>query len=233
VNANLFGTEIPDIRYRRMVARLPDAVEVIRREVQRLHIGFIVVDSISWSGCGDLKDSVAAQSYYAAVRQLAVPVLGLAHEPKAATNGSDPGFQSSAFGSVFWSNGARLVWKAEGHKEEGSRLLTVKLTQTKENNTVRAGTHGYALDWRVAGDTDEVVGIKISKADLTQVAQFAKGLPWGQRLVSVLREGKQDRQTIAEVLEENPDRVSQELTRAKKRGLVMQFPDDRWGLAQR
>jgi len=64
----------------------------------------VVIDSVSYACVGEeVEKSVTATKYSMAVNQLEKPVLSIAHVTKADLDPNHP------FGSIFWSNGARVT----------------------------------------------------------------------------------------------------------------------------
>lgn len=65
---------------------------------------YVVVDSVSYACVGEeVEKSVTATKYSMAINQVGKPVLSIAHVTKADLDPNHP------FGSIFWSNGARVT----------------------------------------------------------------------------------------------------------------------------
>jgi hypothetical protein len=81
-----------------------DAQKLLSALIADNGITRIVVDSALYA-CGaiEAETSMAAKMYSAAVAELAVPVTTLAHVTKANPDPPHP------YGSIFWSNGARVT----------------------------------------------------------------------------------------------------------------------------
>lgn len=93
------------------------------RMIKSENIGFSVVDSAMYaSNSADPYSPEAAMSYKRARKRLHdIPTLLLAHVSKQA---------DSIFGSVFWRNEARIVWKLYKSGQQRTRILECK----KANN---------------------------------------------------------------------------------------------------
>lgn len=232
VDANLFATDVPSIHYHRMTAPLVEAAVDLKAEIQEKRIGFVVADSLTYALGSDVNDASAVASFYMAARLLSVPFLGITHVRKDAGN---DGSETTPFGSIYWNNGARIVWEAEALKEEGSSIVRVRLQHRKGNNVRRQMQHGYNLDFRNVGpEDDELVGLTVKSLDLTTVPEFAARLTWKRRLEGSLSHGAKPLAEIADELgEPNTDKLSTALSRAFKAGYVTHLPDGRWGLASR
>jgi hypothetical protein len=113
-----------------------DDVEGIRLEVTRLDVTYLVIDSVGYACVGnDVEKSTTAIKYSAAIAQIGLPALSLAHTPKADVDPQHP------FGSAFWSNGARLTYGMSRPEDPDLRLLTNR----KSNQ--RAVTPPIELSW--------------------------------------------------------------------------------------
>src|SRR6185369_8012181 len=76
----------------------------IRAICEELKIDYVMVDSVTYACIGqEVEKSVTATQYSDAVKQWKRPTLSLAHTTKADADPRHP------FGSVFWSNGARVT----------------------------------------------------------------------------------------------------------------------------
>lgn len=235
-NANLFGCDPPQVRYRRMHTALADAAPDIRREVQARKMGMAVVDSVSYAvGAGiDINEQATASQFYIAAGILKIPVLAVSHIRKGRFESDD---DSTPFGSVYWINGARVVWQLDTVKEEASHVALIRFIQRKANNTMRWHQHGYHLTFQPIGeDNDELAGIKLSRLDLATVPQFAGKLTWRNRIAAALGKGAMTRDDLAEVLEIDPqdkDEIKNlrvNVSREKRANRIIEFPDGRLGL---
>jgi hypothetical protein len=96
----LVGEPMPDLVYRRCLAPLQDEVDVLLHLIAERDIGFVIIDSIGPACGGEPEVAAVALAFFAALRQLGVGALCLAHTIK---NGSS---EERPFGSTFWHNGA-------------------------------------------------------------------------------------------------------------------------------
>lgn len=102
---------------------------------------WLFVDSVGYACLGqEVEKSVTATRYSSAIAQVGCPTLSLAHTTKADSDPNHP------FGSVFWSNGARVTIGVVGRNEQPRKLENKKTNQRGPFATVE-------LDWSwVAGD---------------------------------------------------------------------------------
>lgn len=96
---------------------------------------WLFVDSVGYACLGhEVEKSATAIRYSAAIARIGLPTLSLAHTTKADADPRHP------FGSVFWSNGARVTIGMAGSGHE-PRVLTNKKTNQ------RAPFAPVAIDW--------------------------------------------------------------------------------------
>ena len=116
------------LRYRRCVLPLADDVEQLQQLIFERNTGFVIVDSIAGACGADLNNAETAIRMFAALRQLKVTSLLIAHTTKNASVK-----EATPFGSAFFSNFARSTWEVRKHQEEGSTTLHVGLHHRKSN----------------------------------------------------------------------------------------------------
>lgn len=93
---------------------LPDLVDVLAREMQRFHIGVLVVDSVAFACGGKPEVAESATTFYSALAQLPLSTkLLIAHTDKAEND-------KYPFGSIFWHNGIHgASWFVKATQETG------------------------------------------------------------------------------------------------------------------
>jgi Bifunctional DNA primase/polymerase, N-terminal/Primase C terminal 1 (PriCT-1) len=85
-------------------AAIWDCADEVVALVAQLDVTWVFVDSVAYACLGmEVEKSVTATRYSAAIAKVPVPVVSLAHTTKADADPKHP------FGSVFWSNGARVT----------------------------------------------------------------------------------------------------------------------------
>ena len=233
-DANNFGFDMPRFAYRRMSGSLADAANEIKAQCKAEDIGCLFVDSLFLAAGDDLNESSGARAYFDAVRYIGVPSLAVTHVSKSH---GEEGRKSSAYGSIFWRNGCRLMWEIQKAQQEGSNEMAVKFIQRKQNNVGHIRQHGYSLCFRTSDPGDMVIGVTVQKQRLTDIPEFSKDLPWSTRITDALSHGhlglrdmavQMDLATDADI-----DRLQSALTREKRKGTIINLPDSTWGLASR
>jgi len=236
-NAYDFAADQPVVYYKRMAGSLADSVEQIRQEVARLQIALVVVDSLSLAVGGGvaLEDSATATAFFGAARLLETCLLAISHVSKA-TIANTTNQKASPFGSAFFRNTARLAWYVESLQEEGASESLIRFEHVKSNNGRYQRQHGYRLRFDNIGEAgdEQLVGIRLSPIDLTDVPEFAKKVTWSQRIAAVLRDGAMTTAEVAEALgEEDSSTISKRLSDERRANRIIRLPDSKWGLAAR
>ena len=120
------GIETPrNIFYRFMYQPIASDIERIQRIVLDKDITLVIIDSAAPACGGEPESAEATIKYFSALRSLKVTTLTLAHIPKASSK--DP------FGSVFWKNLPRAVYKITSTQKPGDSVFNVGIAQTKVN----------------------------------------------------------------------------------------------------
>ena len=212
-----FGKGAMPILYRRMTGTLNDSVEQLQRIIQDKDIKLIIVDSLGPAARGNLNDPEPAIKYYAALRQLGITSLTLAHNSKDQLTK-----KRTIFGSVFFTNLARSVWECKAEQETGEDEVVISLKHTKANLSRLHPPLGYRFSF-----TDNT--INITKADLRDTGLSGElPLPW--RINNLLREGSLTMKEIAEMLGKGEDTIKTTLSRMAKKGELVKLPEHKWGL---
>lgn len=139
------GLAIPEIHYRREYASLPEAAPAIRREIARLGVCTVAIDSVGLACGGSPEAADVTLAFFTAVDSLRVPAILVDHITK---NGGQE--QTKAYGSVYKHNRPRLAWRVVSRQDENGRRL-VALTEHKHNDFGEI----RPLTYRMAITTDE------------------------------------------------------------------------------
>jgi len=204
------------ILYQHMTAPLVDAIEQLRQIIAEEGIGLLIIDSLGPAARGNLNDPEPAIKYHAALRQLGITSLTLAH------NSKDPFTKRrTIFGSVFFTNLARSVWECKAEQEPGEDEAIISLKHHKANLSRLQPALGYKFTF-----TDN--SISIAKTDLRDTGLSGE-LPLSVRIKDLLRRGAMTVKGIAEGLDANEGSVKTTLNRLAKKGITTKT-GDRWGL---
>jgi len=212
-----FGKGDMPILYRRMTASIADSIEGLKKIITEKKIGLIIVDSLGPAARGNLNDAEPAIQYHAALRQLNVTSLTLAHTSKDLLTK-----RRTIFGSVFFTNLARSVWECKSEQETGEDEAIISLKHTKANLSKLHTPLGFHFTF-----TNNA--ITIVKSDLRETGLSGE-LPLAWQIKNLLRSGSLTKSEIAETLDKGEDVIRITLKRMEKRGDVVMLLDKSWGL---
>tara|TARA_R110000823_G_scaffold300701_1_gene421529 strand:- start:240 stop:1577 length:1338 start_codon:yes stop_codon:yes gene_type:complete len=187
--ANGMGLDSPSaIYYRRTQEPMIAIAEIIRAEIQRLDIGFVVVDSAAMACGAEPESAKATTDYYKAIRSFGedVTVLTLAHTTKAETEKKTP------FGSAFWTYYARSVWEIKKIDSDKSNQQNIGIYHRKVNNTQLHEPIGYQVQYF----SNE---ININGFDITDSTTMNTEIPMIKRIYNYLRETSEQK-TIKDIV---------------------------------
>ncbi len=204
--------------YKRMTGTLSDSIEQVQRIIQDKNIGLIIVDSLGPAARGNLNDAEPAIKYHAALRQLGITSLTLAHTSKDQFTK-----KRSIFGSVFFTNLARAVWECKAEQETGEDEAVISLKHTKANLSRLHPPLGYRFNF-----TNNT--ITVSKTDLRDTGLSGE-LPLSFQIKDFLRGGAMSVKEIADGLDANEASIRTIINRLKEKGYLVKVGDS-WGLKQ-
>lgn len=193
-----------------------ESLPALARTVAERDVALVVVDSAALAAGGDPKDEQTATGYFRALASLNVATLTVAHLTKDQRNEDAP------FGSIFWSNCARLTWLVKAPEEE-ENPKHLGLFCKKSNEDRRHKPIGVSLDF-------DGKAVTVKREDVARSLDMA--LPVSFRLRRELGRGERSVRWLAEEIGVSEDTVSRTLRRA---GWAVQLSraDDgtrHWGL---
>jgi hypothetical protein len=226
----LFGPERLDgLHYLRLTAPLTVEADRIRRFCDEHGIEQIGIDSVGLACDGKLIDDDVAIRFYRALSTLP-PAIVAAHVPKS--NVADPKAETTAFGSVFFSNLARIGWAVRKQTTDNpDEVIVGCFPSLKQNDGARLRPVGLRFTFSEAR-------IDVEPADLAAVDGLAERLPMTTRIAGVLKTGAFTVAELAASLDAKPDTVEKTLRRGEGTKFVRvtdKAPGSvyRWGLMDR
>ena len=197
-----------NLLYRRMVTPLAQDTE-LERYVIANGVSLLIVDSAA-PASGKAQDDQAVAEVFTYLAKLGCSSGIIAHVTKQ-DNSPYP------FGSVFWHNLARHVFRADSEKQVDGKGISISLTDTKHN---RIDTASYDLTFN--GDYE----LTVTPGTPTDVAIARVSV--GKRILALLQHGAMTRQTIKETLTDiDPDlkeaTIRQSLSRLERDVKVVVF----------
>lgn len=194
---------------------LTDLVDVVGREMQRYHIGVLVVDSVGFAAGGDLVKAEVATSFYTALAQLPLSTkLLIAHTDKAEND-------KYPFGSIFWHNGIHgTSWFLKANQEPNEVLQGWYLRKNSEGPRPT----DFAVKYIFKNDS-----IQVEAGSLMQLNRQLDREPEGVRIKrALLLHGQLSAKEIADETGITVANVSANLTKMKARGAVSQGEGRVW-----
>jgi len=225
----------PPLYYRRMFASLPASSTIVRREIDTLNIGIVVVDSLAFAGDGAPEESGTAVQLFQCIRSIPVPTLCVHHKRKSAAGIKNESQRDRLFGSVYYLNSARLVWEANStdtDDDTNTRYITLK--NVKANNGRLEKRHHLSVTF--ANDADTLTRIDIKHIDNRTMLEAGHDdqLTPRDRMLAEMSRGAKTATEIAVALDMSRNTVDKALARMRAAGLVIQTNRGIWSLpAQR
>ena len=211
------GLDIEDgssIFYRRMGQPLVNEIESIQSQVLEHGIQMVIVDSAGPAVGGGAECAEGAIKYFSALRNLNTTTLTISHKAKNADTGP--------FGSVFWTNVSRNVYRLQSESEN-----TLHLGLFNEKSNFRKGSpFGLCVDF-------EEDKITFTEENPKRQPEMMAHLSLGDQLEATIKETNGRPWTVkdlAEALGQKSDSVRTTLHRGKS---FTQLQDGSWGLAVR
>jgi len=217
----------PSIYYRKMQTSLPQAAAAVRKEIARLGVGLVIVDSLGAAGDGPPEEAATVIPLFSAINRLETPVLCVHHKRKGNPRENQ---KDRLFGSVYYANAARIVWDCEASVDPTDDTITLALTNVKINNGHQLPRHGLELTFGNRDERLETVKVRrLDKKELAQDPELAKGLSMRDRIMAELSQGALTVQELAVALDAEESSVRARLTELKKRKDVVNLADHTWG----
>ena len=203
-----------NIHYRRMGQPLASTIESIHAWVIELGIQLVIVDSAA-PAVGSAQGEEPVLKYFGALRNLNVTSLTIAHRAKNADNGP--------FGSVFWENIARNVYRMQSEKD-GLDRLHIGLFNDKTNRK-QSPPFGLCVNF-------EDNRITFSEEDPKMRPEMREHLSLADQIDAILKDGNGQPLAVKDLSDETgkPDNmIRATLSRYKDR--YVKLSGGAWGLA--
>lgn len=212
---------IPEIHYRRQVASLKESAPELRRELARVHAGFVVIDSFGAARGGEPESADITIQAFNAVRTLGVPVLIIDHVTKSAGNES-----TRPFGSAYTHNLARVTWGLDRSEHDGSPSLVWALMNRKWNDGQTIPKIGLRADF----DVDTYGALKAVTFKLADMVSAGMGSMNDKILRELEMTGPQTLTDLTERVAGNRASVRARLSELKMRGKIIEDADEKYAL---
>lgn len=203
------------IIYRKCAGPLINDLEYVQGLVLENDPILVIVDSAALASGGDLNSVESATQLFRAVRELKRTTLIIAHSPKHS---------NSVYGSVYFTNLARMVWEIRAEPKETEDELVIGLACRKSNIGPLHKPFGILL--KFSGQT-----LETRPANLQETDTLANLEGTAKRILYYLRhEGKATIEEIADSLGVARKTVQNHLYTLRRLKTVTRFPDGQWGV---
>ena len=211
------GIEVgSNIAYRRMGQPLASEIESIQSQVLELGIQLVIVDSAAPAvGSGGAQSDEPVLKYFGALRNLGVTTLTIAHRAKNADNGP--------FGSVFWENIARNVFRLQSESEGLNNRLHLGLFNEKFNDQQRP-PFGLRMDF-------EDDRITFTEENPKSRPEMREHLTIADQIEAAMKEGRGKPWAVNDLAEEMGLNAESVRTTLRRNGKFVQLPAGTWGIA--
>ena len=206
--------------YRRMFRPLMIEAPALRVEIARSGVGLFILDSTGPAAHDDPAGAGAALATMTSLRSLGeVTTLALAHVSAA---GADQRV-ARPYGSVYYSNEARMTWELRRAEEEPDDLVVALF-----NQKMNAGRKHPPLAFRFTFTPDT---IRVSTSPLADSPDLMNRTTVRQRLRTMLATGALTAEELAEATGEGEATIRKTLARMVKAEEAVQLPGTplRWG----
>ena len=176
----------------------------------------MIIDSAAFA-TGEPESAEATAGYFNALRALEVTTLTIAHVSKT-------GQESHPYGSIFWKNGPRSIYRALS--EQRDNLLHVGIRHTKANNGPLH--HDRAFDFTFGDNI-----IMASPGEPRDIEPMEANAPLASRIMDQLEAEALKPAELAETLGTPAATVRSRLSKMAKKQRVVRLPDGKYGIASK
>ena len=197
--------------YRRMKQPLASDLPALSTLIAEENITALIIDSLGMA-CGgkDLADPSTAIAYFSALRSLPVTSLSIAHVPKNSDN-------PSIYGSVFFSNIARMTWEIKCQTDAETGTSTVGLFNRKANERTRPPV---GLEFVHDPQTQ---AITVNSTTITDAEMFLDSASLTMQIRHYLQDGAKTSSALAILIRKPLASIVKALQRAEQKGQVIQI----------
>lgn len=169
------GIPTPPVMYKRGEASLPVSAEALGRQCADLGLTGLIIDSAGLACGAEIERAESANAYFRALRTLPLSwTLTIGHQPKDKENSNYP------FGSIFWWNNPRMIWKVAG-VPQGDGALGIGLEHRKASHGRLEDRIGLVLSY----DQEKVF---LARREPRQIVGLAEHMRHPDAIPEVLRE---------------------------------------------
>ena len=202
------------IFYRRMGQPLVNEIESIQTLVLEQGIQMVIVDSAGPAVGGGAESAEGAIKYFSALRNLNTTTLTVAHKAKNSDNGP--------FGSVFWTNVARNVFRLQSESESENRLHLGLFNE--KSNFKKQAPFGLRVDFQ----NDKIT---FTEENPKTRPEMMEHLSLGDQLEATIKETNGRPWTVKDLADDLGINSESVRTTLRRNGKFVQLPSGDWGLS--
>ena len=185
--------------------------EVLSEYIKENDIGFVVIDSLSQAGNGDMKEDTVASNTIKVLNQLGVSWLGIAHTPKYD--------DSVYYGNAMWEAGADVMIRHSSEIIDDDGSIAVLLECTKANDMPVPKPMGLHYSFDQYGLKD----IRFAKDH--EIADLSHVDPTGTTgIYEYLRQGGKSVTQLVKELKGSPHKIGNNVDKLYKDGYIELLP---------
>jgi hypothetical protein len=211
--------------YRRCALPLSQDIEQIKKYIDEANAQAIIIDSIGLACGGELKDAGPAISFFGALRQLHTTSLILGHTAKKQEG--DSGNGKSIYGSVFFEAQARSVWHVT--KEINGDSIEVSLNHTKSPPFQKKQS---ALGIQIRYDANGYMKVGLCEPDDNTAVSYIEKMETQSNIIECIKKGINTASAIADQLKISPNTVRVQISRMKKKQIVVNLTRGTYGICE-
>jgi hypothetical protein len=167
-------------QHRHCNGALAEFARELKREIVTRQIDLVVIDSIASATMGDVTAAEAPNRFFEALDSLRCASILVGHQAKAGE-----GQQATAYGSVFYYNNPRMVYRVQKFQDEESDTFRMSLDHTKNNFGRKQKPTGFCFTIDSTKDS-----CTITRFNPTQDPILVKGLSTTHRIAQCLSDGQ-------------------------------------------
>ena len=176
----------PPIYYRRQSASLVEAAPIIKKDVERIGAGLVIVDAMGAARSGDPVSAELTIKTFNAARAFGVPWIGVDHVPKG-TKGLSIRGHARPFGSTYTHDMARVTWSLERDDDEmPDGGVAISMVNHKANNGRLANNQGWKMHYEMQENGEDLRAVQIERMDIRDSPGLVKNLPMRERILAFI-----------------------------------------------
>ena len=211
------GLDLEDgssIFYRRMGQPMVNEIESIQSQVLEHDNQMVIVDSAGPAVGGGAESAEGAIKYFSALRNLNTTTLTISHKAKNADNGP--------FGSVFWTNVARNVYRLQSESESENRLHLGLFNE--KSNFKKHAPFGLRVDFQ----NDKIT---FTEENPKTRPEMMEHLSLGDQLEATIKETNGRPWTVKDLADDLGINSESVRTTLRRNGKFVPLPSGDWGVS--